>query len=566
MGTAIMLDEVTHAVRRLRAAGDFDEGARAVLPPMLDRARAALAKTGVRGRVLRAVAVLRDDAGYAAFAVHEDGGADGRVEEQLASGSVWRWVVKHGCPIAVDALFGQATRLDRPEQALSMVTHPGGTFDAGASRERLMARGTTHLFVLPLRDARGALRGTVSVEVQARGETRMNEAWSECEGALSAWLDLTGPYLAALDVGAAETRVDPLLPVVGEAMVPVVRLLRAFAAQDETLLLTGPTGAGKSRMARFCHARSRRADGPFETVDLLSVPPTMQAAELFGWRRGAFTGADRDHDGYVARAQGGSLFLDEIDKLSLDAQASLLRLLETRRYRPLGHTSDRDADVRFLVGTNADLRAAVSEGRFREDLYYRVQVLAVALPPLSRRVDEIGPWADHMLRRRAEEAGRPAALTDDARRLFERARWPGNLRQLDNAVRRAFVLANVDAAGAVVTVDAGHVQASLAADATGPESGMGVALAEAARRFVEAAAAGVPLALDDSAIFRAHVLGAAVAATGDLESALSLLGRANLVKNRNHHKTVDRELERVRGFYAALGEAPPAWLIETLRR
>ncbi len=558
-----MLEDLTGAVRRLRAAGAFDQGAQIVLPPMLDRAAAALDAASISGRALRAVVALRDDQGYAALAVHERGGTHGRVEEQLTSGSVWRWISKHQLPLAVDVLFGEARRLDEPDLALSAATHPGAPFDAGPSREVMMARGTTHLLVLPLQDERGALRGMVSVEVQARGETRVPEAWRACEPELTAWLDLLGPHLCALEVQAQEAGADPLLPVCGATMAPIVRLLRVFAAQDETLLLAGPTGAGKSRLARFCHARSARAEGPFETVDLLSVPPAMQAAELFGWRRGAFTGADRDHDGYVTRAGGGTLFLDEIDKLSLDAQASLLRLLETRRYRPLGSPGERAADVRFLVGTNADLRAEVRAGRFREDLYYRVQVLAVTLPPLSRRTDEVGAWATHMLRRRAEEAGVEASLTDAARRLLERAPWPGNLRQLDNAVRRAFVIASARSSTRVEVED---VEASLAAEAAGPDSPLGAALDEAARAFVEAVGGGARLALDDAAIFRAHVLGAAVASTGDLESAFALLGRENLVKNRNHHKAIDRERERLREFYAALGEAPPGWLTEALRR
>ncbi|MGE3631013.1 MAG: sigma-54-dependent transcriptional regulator [Sandaracinaceae bacterium] len=561
-----MLERLTSAVRRIRNADAFDAGAQEMLPPMLERVRAALDEHGVTGRTLRGVAVLRDDDRYAAIAVIEDDGARARVEEQLTSSNVWRWIAKHERPVAVDVLFGHAGLLDRPDLALSTATHPGTAFEVGPSREMMMARGTTHLLVFPLADERGQLRGMVSLEVQARGETRMDAVWRSCAAELTSWVELTGPSLCALEVRAQEAGVDPLLPVCGEEMAKVVRLVRVFAAQTETLLLSGPTGVGKSRMALFCHARSPRADGPFETVDLLSVPATMQAAELYGWKKGAFTSADRDHEGYLGRAEGGSLFLDEIDKLSLDSQASLLRLLETRRYRPLGSAVDREADVRFLVGTNADLLAEVREGRFREDLYYRIQVLAVRIPPLSQRTDEIGPWAAHLLRSRSEEAGRTARLSEPAQALLQRARWPGNLRQLDNAVRRAFVLATADATGDTVVVDAPHVEASLATETSGATSAIAASLDDAARRAVEAAQRGATLDLEDAVIFRAHVLGAAIMATGDVEAALRLLGRENLVKNRNHHKTVDRELERVRGFYAALGETAPAWLIAALSR
>ncbi|MCA9701701.1 MAG: sigma 54-interacting transcriptional regulator, partial [Myxococcales bacterium] len=164
-------------------------------------------------------------------------------------------------------------------------------------------------------------------------------------------------------------------------MHPRLERLRTYADLPETLLLSGPTGAGKSRLARFVHEQSRRADEPFVTLDLSAIPPTMQMAELFGWRRGAFTGAVRDHEGAAARAGAGTLFIDEIDKLSLEAQAGLLRLLEERRFRVLGASSDDlDCKARLIAGSNVDLRAAIAQGRFREDLFYRINVLVVALP------------------------------------------------------------------------------------------------------------------------------------------------------------------------------------------
>src|SRR5262249_55915466 len=140
---------------------------------------------------------------------------------------------------------------------------------------------------------------------------------------------------------------DDLLPVIGAATAKIVEVLRVFAQQEETLCITGPTGAGKSRLARWCHARSKRHTRPFEILDLLGVSEELQAGELFGWRKGAFTGAIHDPPGAVARAQGGTLFIDEIDKLTFKTQASLLRLLEERAYRPLGERAgDRRADVR----------------------------------------------------------------------------------------------------------------------------------------------------------------------------------------------------------------------------
>ncbi len=161
----------------------------------------------------------------------------------------------------------------------------------------------------------------------------------------------------------------------------MVSLLRTFSEQEETILLSGATGVGKSRLARWCHCHSGRRAGPFETLNLLSVPGELQLAELFGWRRGAFTGAVKDSPGSLARAQGGTLFIDEIDKLSLGAQGAMLQVLEDRTYRSLGDGATHHADVRFVVGTNGDLQAMVREGRFRPDLFFRINVLPIAVPP-----------------------------------------------------------------------------------------------------------------------------------------------------------------------------------------
>src|SRR5262249_5349857 len=148
------------------------------------------------------------------------------------------------------------------------------------------------------------------------------------------------------------------LPVIGASMQGVIEMLRVFARQEETVLLSGPTGAGKSRLARWCHSRSPVSGQVFETIDLATVPEELQMAELFGWKNGAFTGEAKDTPGCIARAENGTLFIDEVDKLSLKAQAGLLRVLEDKRYRPLGEgAGDRTASVRFIVGTNADLHA-----------------------------------------------------------------------------------------------------------------------------------------------------------------------------------------------------------------
>ena len=366
--------------------------------------------------------------------------------------------------------------------------------------------------------------------------------------------------------GAARSpQPDELLPVIGTATANLVAILRVFAAQEETIVLAGPTGSGKSRLARWCHARSRRHARPFEVLDMLGVSEDLQVGELFGWRRGAFTGASHDNPGALARAEGGTLFIDEIDKLTFKSQASLLRVLEERSYRPLGERAgDRHADVRFLAGTNADLLALVREGRFREDLYYRINVLVIKVPPLDERADEIPEWARYMLARRHRDGGGEGApsLVPEAERLLAARSWPGNLRQLDNIIRRAYALALVDRGAARdLSLEARHVARALASEAPA-QALLADLLHGAACAFVRETERRVgtayPLPVDLANAFLGLVLGAAVERHGGRDEAFRALGRADLLKGRNHHRVLRRELDRARALLAALEERATA--------
>jgi DNA-binding NtrC family response regulator len=341
----------------------------------------------------------------------------------------------------------------------------------------------------------------------------------------------------------------------------MMRILAVFSRQDETILLSGPTGVGKSRLARWCHAQSPRRDQAFETIRLLSVPEDLQMAEFMGWRRGAFTGAVRDTPGAIERAGKGTLFIDEIDKLSLKAQAGLLQVLEERRYRPLGdNATERRADVRFIVSTNVDLHAAVRAGSFREDLYYRINVLPVRLASLEERLDELPPWAEHMfLRRHAESGGGGAPrIAAEAMELLLRTPWPGNLRQLDNIVRRAYAIMVADRgeAASPATLSRRHVEQALGYELRPEALGLVATLWRAARAFVDEAerreAAGARMPLDLADAFRGLVLCAAIDRRSDLDAAFALLDQASLLRSRNHHRVLRRELERVRALIAAV--------------
>lgn len=214
------------------------------------------------------------------------------------------------------------------------------------------------------------------------------------------------------------------------------------APTEATVLLRGESGTGKGVVARAVHARSLRAAAPFVTVNCPSLSAELLESELFGHVRGAFTGAVKDTFGKVAAAEGGTLFLDEIGDLPLALQPKLLRLVQEKRYERVGETRTRACDVRILAATNRGLEDAVATGTFREDLLYRLNVFEVVLPPLRTRRKDILPLAEHLLTFFARQTGKPVSrFTDEAREALIRYPWPGNLRELRNAIERGSILA-----------------------------------------------------------------------------------------------------------------------------
>jgi NtrC-family two-component system response regulator AlgB len=216
------------------------------------------------------------------------------------------------------------------------------------------------------------------------------------------------------------------------------------AASEATILLRGESGTGKGVVARAIHARSPRATGPFVTISCPSLSAELLESELFGHVQGAFTGAVRDTIGKVAVAEGGTLFLDEIGDLPLTLQPKLLRLLQEKCYERLGETRTRAGNVRVIAATNRNLETEISAGRFREDLFYRLNVIEVTLPPLRQRPADVLPLAEHLLKFFARQNGKKSVLgfSEAARLAITRYTWPGNLRELRNAVERGVILAS----------------------------------------------------------------------------------------------------------------------------
>ena len=214
------------------------------------------------------------------------------------------------------------------------------------------------------------------------------------------------------------------------------------AAAETTVLLTGESGTGKEVVAHLIHRGSRRAEGPFVALNCAALPEALLESELFGYEKGAFTGAVSARAGRLEQAAGGTLFLDEVGEMSPAVQAKFLRVLQEREFQRLGGTRMLKADVRIIAATNRDLQAALTQGAFREDLYYRLHVFAIHLPPLRERQEDILPLLEHFVEELGPVVlGRPAAgISREARAHFLAYAWPGNVRELRNAVERALIL------------------------------------------------------------------------------------------------------------------------------
>jgi len=222
----------------------------------------------------------------------------------------------------------------------------------------------------------------------------------------------------------------------------LIALAARVAETDATVMLSGESGTGKEVFARYIHAHSQRRAKPFVAINCAAIPDNLLEATLFGYEKGAFTGAQTAQAGKFEQADGGTLLLDEISEMPLGLQAKLLRVLQEREVERVGGKKPIHLDLRVLATSNRDMAAEVAAGRFREDLYYRLNVFPLAIPSLRERPGDIIPLARHFLARHGEHIGRQAILGDDAAELMLAHPWPGNARELDNAMQRALILAN----------------------------------------------------------------------------------------------------------------------------
>ena len=296
----------------------------------------------------------------------------------------------------------------------------------------------------------------------------------------------------------------PLAKSACPAMQAATTLAERAAATDATVLLLGETGTGKGVLARHIHAASPRAARPFVTVNCATVSGNLIENELFGHAKGAFTGADQARAGYVEAAKNGTLFIDEIGDLSKEMQGKLLRLLEEREYVRVGDTEARKSDARFVAATHRDLRAAVAAGAFRDDLFYRLNVVTIRLPPLRERREDIpalvASFLSHGLGQR-----RPLRVTEEAMAALLAYPWPGNIRELSNVLERAMLLANGDTLGQDLLPEEMRGPVAVTAGTEGPDT-----LEAAERRHIAGVlartetldAAAKTLGIDPSTLYR----------------------------------------------------------------
>jgi PAS domain S-box-containing protein len=297
---------------------------------------------------------------------------------------------------------------------LTATARRGGTFQAEATLSRFDV-GREPFYTLILRN--------VNERLEAEQKIR----------SLTVEAEYLREEISAL-VGAEEIigRSEPLRKVLAEA--------REVAVTDATVLILGETGTGKELIARAIHLGSARRQKPLVKVNCAAIPATLIESEFFGHEQGAFTGATKKRDGRFALAHGGTIFLDEVGELPLDLQSKLLRVLQEGEFEPVGSSQTRKVDVRVLAATNRDLEKSVRDGKFREDLYYRLNVFPMQLPPLRDRREDVGILATAFAQKFAQRMGRPLEpLSEDCLRRLQAYSWPGNVRELQNIIERAVI-------------------------------------------------------------------------------------------------------------------------------
>ncbi len=530
--------------RLMRQASTFEDAAQLFLSEAHRVASCHVLAMGAR--VIRVAAHLRPSGSYAGLAVYP---ADHSSHPNYSSSATaWHAVALNRQPVLIDV----AAKTVLNESGHTVTTaHSSLSF---RSRDSLLAREAQFIIAVPLHRPGGHLNGFVAYELAAK-EARLNLAeWPRATPDLELLGDLASPYLSALPKSHS-TPSDDALPVVGAAMKDTLHLLRRVARDGETILLYGETGVGKTRLAQWIHQLSSSASRPFEVISLAAVPAHLQAAHLFGVKKGAFTGADTDRAGVVEAAAGGTLFIDEINKLSIEGQKLILGLFDDGNYHRVGDPEVHHADIRLIVASTENLEDAVKEGRFLSDLYYRLATFPVLIPALRARSDEIGEWAQYLLSKLQEKSG-----SDNILRLGEGAvaalraqPWPGNIRQLHNIMKRVRLLATEDPITPTITITRDHIDKALSLGShPHAPSALIAKMNDAAAAFVAAAqSAEGALRLVNTRAFKWFTIECAITLLGE-KGAYKLLA-PNRISSSNYKKDIHQARRRLIEFKAMLG-------------
>ncbi|MDH3885040.1 MAG: sigma-54 dependent transcriptional regulator [Desulfobacterales bacterium] len=374
-------------------------------------------------------------------------------------------------PAKVLVIDDESVICDGCRLALSEKGHAVDTFNGGGEGMDAIRRGDYELLMLDLKlpDADGMDLLKALREEKPRLAVIVMTGYSSVQNAVAAMKQGAADYLAkpftddellfAVEKALISKRLTEenlalrkqlfamfdFSNIVGEnsKLLQVFNEVRRAAPTESTILLQGESGTGKELFAKAIHAHSNRSTRQFIVVDCSTFSSSLLESELFGHEKGAFTGAIQDKAGIFEVADGGTLFLDEIANLNLEVQGKLLRVMETHEYKPVGSSQTRKADMRVIAATNQDLQALVEGGRFRKDLFYRVNVLPITIPPLRERSDDIPKLAYHFLRQFCREMGRRIeGFSDDALQALLHYDWPGNVRQLKNVVERLVIMAD----------------------------------------------------------------------------------------------------------------------------
>ncbi|MGH0037075.1 MAG: sigma 54-interacting transcriptional regulator [Myxococcota bacterium] len=384
--------------------------------------------------------------------VEVTGAEQGYLEVRDVAGDDEDFSIARGC--SQDQVEEIRSRISRGIIAEAMatgrtvVTHSALLDDRFRARESVQTGKIEAVLCAPL--GRDAASGVVYLEGRAGGgrfseeDVELAERFARHLAPSIDRLFVRRRYQQSRDATAELRSRFKLEAIVGRSRALAEALEQAMLAAplDVTILITGPSGSGKTQLAHAVHANSRRAAGPFIQLNCAAIPQSLIESELFGARAGSHSEARRDLPGKVEAAESGTLFLDEIGELPLEGQAKLLQLLQDRQYFPLGATRPVKADLRLIAASNADLQARVADKSFREDLYYRINVIPVRLPALRERPEDLADLARELLANEARDLSLPSLrITDGAVRAIEAAEWPGNVRELQNALRAAAVRA-----------------------------------------------------------------------------------------------------------------------------